>query len=203
MKKIILPIFILFAMILFYTLRIYKINGTSMNYGLIEGDMVLAYRQFDAIKRGDMLVIKHPLDPKDRLYIKRCAALPGDRFFQKERSFYLQIEGNSTKTKYLALSYDLQAVSTRYGYFIKDPYLKYYGIVHNWRLQVPKELTKLPLTTVSPGHYLMLGDFRDNSADSRFFGAVPRNWIFSKVIYVFKKPKDWITLINIEEAEKE
>jgi signal peptidase I len=203
MKKIILPIFILLAVILFYTLRIYKITGTSMNYGLIEGDMVLTYRQFDAIKRGDMLVIKHPLDPEDRLYIKRCAALPGDRFFQKERSFYLQIEANSTKTKQLALSYDLQAVSTRYGYFIKDPYLKYYGIVHNWRLQVPKELTKLPLTTVSPGHYLMLGDFRDNSADSRFFGAVPRNWIFSKVIYVFKKPKDWITLINIEEAEKE
>lgn len=203
MKKIILPIFILLAVILFYTLRIYKITGSSMNYGLIEGDMVLTYRQFDAIKRGDMLVIKHPLDPEDRLYIKRCAALPGDRFFQKERSFYLQIEANSTKTKQLALSYDLQAVSTRYGYFIKDPYLKYYGIVHNWRLQVPKELTKLPLTTVSPGHYLMLGDFRDNSADSRFFGAVPRNWIFSKVIYVFKKPKDWITLINIEEAEKE
>ncbi|WP_295421125.1 signal peptidase I [Sulfurovum sp.] len=186
-----------------YFIRIYKIDGTSMNYGLIEGDMVLTYRQFDDIHRGDMLVMKHPLDSQGRLYIKRCAALPGDMFFQKERSFYLQIEGNSAKTKQLALSHDLQAVSTQYGYFIKDPYLKYYGVVHNWKLQVPKELTELPLTTVSPDHYLMLGDFRDNSADSRFFGAVPRKWIFSKVIYVFKKPRNWMTLINIEEAEKE
>lgn len=201
MKKFIFILFVLF-LIGVYSIRIYKIDGTSMNYGLIEGDMVLAYGQFDTIDRGDMLVIKHPLDPEDRLYLKRCAALPGDKFFQKERSFYLQIEGNSIKTKQLALSHDLQAVSTQNGYFIKDPYLKYYGVVHNWRLQVPKELTKLPLTTVSPDHYLMLGDFRDNSADSRFFGAVPRKWIFSKIIYVFKKPGNWMTLINIEEAEK-
>ncbi len=187
----------------YYFMRIYKIDGTSMNYGLIDGDIVLTYRQFDSIHRGDMLVMKHPLDPEDRLYIKRCAALPGDIFFQKERSFYLQTEGNSTKTKQLAFSHDLQAVSTQYGYFIKDPYLKYYGVVHNWRLQVPKELTQLPLTRVPSDHYLMLGDFRDNSADSRFFGAVPRNWIFSKVIYVLKKPRNWMTLINIEEAEKE
>jgi len=202
MKKFFFSLFVLF-LIGAYSIRIYKIDGRSMNYGLIEGDMVLTYRQFDTIDRGDMLVMKHPLDPEDRLYLKRCAALPGDKFFQKERSFYLQIEGNSIKTKHLALSHDLQAVSTQYGYFIKDPYLKYYGVVHNWRLQVPKELTKLPLTTVSPDHYLMLGDFRDNSADSRFFGAVPRKWIFSKIIYVFKKPGNWMTLINIKEAEKE
>ncbi|RRS29901.1 MAG: hypothetical protein P794_09690 [Epsilonproteobacteria bacterium (ex Lamellibrachia satsuma)] len=184
-----------------YFIRIYKIDGTSMNYGLIEGDIVLTYRQLDAIHRGDMLVIKHPLDPEGRLYIKRCAALPGDIFFQKERSFYLQIEGNSVKTKQLALSHDLQAVSTQYGYFIKDPYLKYYGVVHNWRLQVPHELAQLPVTKIPKDHYLMLGDYRDNSSDSRFFGAVPRKWIYSKVIFIFKKPRNWMMLINIKEAD--
>ena len=199
MKKILFVLLILFLSGLYF-IRIYKIDGTSMNYGLVEGDMVLTYRQFDSIERGDMLVIRHPLDPEDRLYIKRCAALPGDIFFQKERSFYLQIEGNSTQTRQLALSHDLQAVKTKYGYFIKDPYLKYYGVVHNWRLRVPKELTKLPLTKVPSNHYLMLGDFRDNSTDSRFFGAVPRNWIFSKVIYILKKPGNWFTLINIKET---
>ncbi len=201
MKKFILPILILFS-VSFYMLRLYKISGTSMNYGLIEGDIVLTYRQFDVIHRGDMLVIKHPLDPEGRLYIKRCAALPGDKYFQKERSFYLQPEGNSTRTKVLAQTYDLQAVQTKDGYFLKDPYLKYYGAVHNWRLRVPKVLTQLPVTTVKPKHYFMLGDFRDNSADSRFFGAVPRSWIFSKVIYVFKKPRTWQELITVKEADE-
>ena len=202
MKKIYFILFLLVGLLLFYTLRFYKIEGTSMNYGLIEGDYVLTYRLFDTIERGDMLVIKHPKDPKGRLYIKRCAALPGDRFFQKERSFYLQIDGNSERTQKLAQIHDLQLVETKDGYFIKDPYMKYYDVVHNWRLTVPKVLTQLPVTTVQDDHYYMLGDYRDNSADSRFFGAVPRSWIFSKVIYIFKQPRTWKMLINIKEADE-
>ncbi len=61
----------------------------------------------------------------------------------------------------------------------------------------------MPLTTIEKDHYLMLGDYRDNSADSRFFGAVPRDWIFSKVIYIFKRPRTWDMLINIKEADEE
>jgi signal peptidase I len=80
--------------------------------------------------------------------------------------------------------------------------MKYYGAIHNWRLKVPYELTHLPLTTVKEGHYLMLGDYRDNSADSRFFGTVPRNWISSKAIYIFKRPRTWEMLINIKEVDE-
>ncbi len=47
-----------------------------MNYGLIDGDIVISTHFYDRIERGDMLVIGHLLDPKQRLYIKRCAALP-------------------------------------------------------------------------------------------------------------------------------
>ncbi|WP_084722030.1 signal peptidase I [Sulfurovum lithotrophicum] len=188
-------------LVLFSMFRIYKIDGTSMNYGMVEGDVVLCKRQVDTIKRGDMLVVRHPLDPKGRLYVKRCAALPGDRFFQKERFFYLQIDGDSSKTYQLALQYDLEVVSTKDGYFLKNPYLKYYGVVHNWNLKVPGELSKLPMMTVEDDHYYVLGDYRDNSADSRFFGAVPRDWVMSKVIYVLKKPRDWMTLLEIKEAD--
>ena len=201
MKKILAVIILIIS--LFYFFRIYRIDGTSMNYGLVENDIVITYRQFNTIARGDMLVIKHPLDPKNRLYIKRCAALPGDIFFEDKRSFYLQLDGNTTKTKVLADTHDITMVKTEQGYFIKDPYLKYYGVSHNWRLKVPKVLTELPVTTVKKDHYLMLGDYRDNSADSRFFGAVPRSWIFSKVIYIFKLPRNWSELINIKEADKE
>jgi len=199
MKKTIF--FTALAILLLSTLRIYKIEGTSMNYGLTDGDIVLNSRYFLSVKRGELFAIKHPNDPENRLYIKRCTALPEDSFFQKNRSFYLQVESNSTKTKALALSYDLQLVETRYGYFLKDPYRKYYGVVHNWNLKVPKVLKELPLQKVDTGHYMMMGDFRDNSADSRFFGAVPRSWITSKVICIMKKPKTWISLIKIKEAD--
>jgi signal peptidase I len=202
MKKLryLLPILVVAA--LFYAFRLYKIDGTSMNYGLVDGDLVVSYRLFHTIRRGDMLVFRHPDDPDDRLYIKRCVALPGDRFFEKERSFYLQLEGDSEKTRQLAQHHDLTLVKTRWGYFLKDPYQKYYGIVHNRRLLVPSVLTTLPMTTVPPHHYYMLGDYRDNSADSRFFGAVPRSWIYSKIVLIIKKPHNWLSLVNIEEADK-
>jgi signal peptidase I len=202
MKKVsLLVILIVLFLALSYSFQIYRIDGTSMNYGLVDGDTVLCDRHFDSIDRGDMLVVEHPLDPEKRLYIKRCAALPGDRFFQEERSFFLQLEGNSSKTYRLGQSHDLEVVSAKEGYFIKDPYLKYYGVVHNWRLEVPKVLTKLPVSTVPPDHYYMLGDYRDNSADSRFFGAVPFDWVHSKVAYVLKKPRAWSMLINIKETD--
>jgi len=199
MKKILAVIILIIS--LFYFFRIYKIDGTSMNYGLLEDDIVITSTQFDTIHRGDLLVMRHPQDPEDRLYIKRCAALPGDKFFEKERVFYLQIAGDSNKTKNLAHTYDLKLSLTKEGYFLKAPYRNYYNIVHNWHLDVPTELSEIALTTIEKGHYLMLGDYRDNSADSRFFGAVPRAWIYSKVILIVKKPTKWLDLIAIEEVD--
>lgn len=201
MKKRYYLYLLVVVLILAYYFRIYRIDGTSMNYGLIEGDIVITYRQFKEIKRGDLLVMRHPLDPGHRLYIKRCAALPKDKVFEKARAFYLQIEGDSNRTKVFAERYDLDLVHTTEGYFLKDPYLKYYGVVHNWRLRVPHELDHIPVVTVPKGHYYMLGDYRDNSTDSRFFDAVPRSWIYSKVIYVWKHSHDWLTLLQIKEAD--
>jgi len=200
MKKVYFALFLLF-LLFFYTLRVYKLEGTSMNYALVEGDYALTYRLFQTIERGDLLVIRHPKDPYDRLYVKRCVALPGDRIFQKNRTFYLQIEGNSKLTKKMSLAYDLTVVNTPYGYFLKDPYVKYYGVVHNKRLDVPEVLTTLPLTTIAEKHYFMMGDYRDNSADSRFFGAVPREWVCSKVVYVVKRVHNWKKLLAIKEAD--
>lgn len=194
-------VILILVVILALTLRIYRIDGTSMNYGLIENDIVISQRVFETIRRGDLLVMRHPEDPEKRLYIKRCAALPSDSFFEKNRAFYLQLESNSTKTKQWADRYRLTAVKTPLGYFLKEPYRRYYGVVHDWGLRVPSELTTLPFQKVKKGHYLLLGDFRDNSADSRFFGAVPRSWIMSKVILIVKFPRSWKALLKIKEAD--
>ena len=184
-----------------YFIGLYRIDGTSMNYGLIENDIVIVRKHFFAIHRGDLVVIRHPLDVEKRLYIKRCVAVGKDRFFEKERLFYLQLEGNSTQTKSYALRYHLHTQQTPLGYFLKAPYENYYPIVHNTYLQVPPPLEHLPLTTIPQGYFYTLGDYRDNSADSRFYGAVPRAWIVAKVIAIFKIPRPWKSLLEIPEAD--
>ena len=200
MKKTIATV-LLVALPLWYFLGIYRVDGTSMNYGLIENDIVITAKYFHTIARGDLLVISHPQDLQGRLYLKRCTAVGGDRFFEKGRTFYLQLEGNTTKTKRYAQAYDLEAVATPSGYFLKEPYRKYYGVVHNSRLIVPPPLDHLPVTTVPKNHYYTLGDYRDNSADSRFYGAVPRAWVRSKVITIIKFPRTWEHLLRIKEAD--
>jgi len=193
-------LFLVVAAVLFF--RIYRIDGTSMNYGLTQGDIVISSRYFQTVERGELFVIRHPDDPYGRLYIKRCTAVPKDRYFERKRLFYLQLEGNSEKTGMFAQKYGLVQTDTPFGVFLKEPYARYYGVVHDWRLSVPAELTTLPLMEVKKGHYLMLGDFRDNSADSRFFGAVPREWIHSKVLFILKRPKSWESLLSIKEADE-
>ena len=194
-------LFFLLLAVMLYFFRIYRIDGTSMNYGLVDGDIVISTTRFSSIKRGELFVIQHPLDPEGRLYIKRCTAIPKDRFFEERRMFYLQLEGDSSLTQKVANAHALPFVRTKEGYFLKEPYAKFYGVVHDWNLLVPPELTHLPVTEVEPEHYLMLGDFRDNSADSRFFGAVPKGWIRSKVIYILKTPRSWEELLSIKEAD--
>ncbi len=203
MRKIVWIVLGLAVLYLAWHLRLYRIDGTSMNYGLIEGDLVLTWRDGSGpIARGDLVVVRHPQDPQGRLYLKRCVALPGDRFFLSDRLFYLQLDGNSTRTREWALRYGLSWAQRREGVFLREPYARYYPVVHANDLVVPTVLREQPLTTIPPGHYYTLGDFRDNSADSRYYGPVPRSWIRSRAILIFKLPRQWRELIAIDEAEE-
>jgi signal peptidase I len=172
-----------------------------MNYGLIEGDVVVAVTRFGTIERGDLLVIRHPEDPQHRLYVKRCVALPGDRYFIRDRRLYLQLEHNATLTARTALQYGLETVTTPEGVYLKEPLSAYYGIVHNPNLTLPKTMTDHTSETIPKEHYYTMGDYRDNSADSRIYGPVPRSWITARIVAILKWPRSWQELIAIEEAE--
>ena len=189
------------ALFLGFFVRVYRIDGTSMNYGLIDGDLVLAWRRPGTIHRGDLLVVRHPDDPQQRFYIKRCVALPGDRYFVKERLLYLQLEHNATLTARLAATYGLETAPTQEGVYLKEPYRPYYGIVHNPNLVLPKTMTDHTPETIPDAHYYTMGDYRDNSADSRIYGPVPRSWIIARIVMILKWPHNWNDLIAIQEAD--
>jgi len=188
-----------------FFVRPYRVSDISMNYALTDGDLVWVenvtagihvpsffflvdrhlWSREKGIRRGDVLAFRHPLD--SRLYLKRCVALPGDRLFQENKHLYLQIAGDSGETLRFAASHGLTPVRMKGRWWLKDPYASFYPVVHRAEVIGPKELLEYPETAVPPHHFFLMGDFRDDSTDSRFFGPVPYDRIYYRVWYVWKR----------------
>lgn len=169
------------------------IPSASMHPNLLEGDVVLVNRLAFDLKvpltnvvlahlgeprRGDIVTFHSPRD--NMLLIKRVVALPGDVVeMRNERLFinghgadYRVVEqsldsvgGAATRALQLAESWNGKAGEPRHHIQIMPDVL------------APRTFGPV---TVPPGEYLMLGDNRDNSADSRMIGLVPRKLLVGR-----------------------
>ena len=106
-------------------------------------------------KRGDVVVFHYPNDPK-RYFIKRIIGLPGDTIIFKDRGVYIK---NSENPDGLKLS---------------EPYLS--------QITIPGEKTEV---VVGEDEYFVMGDNRDNSNDSRYWGFVPQENILGRAMFVW------------------
>ncbi|TWI63549.1 signal peptidase I [Pseudoduganella lurida] len=166
------------------------IPSGSMRPNLLEGDVVFVNRLAYDVKvpltdislahtgdpqRGDVVTFSSPEDGT-RL-IKRIAALPGDtvelrgeRLLINGRQADYTVIGNAVE--HMAPLGDLQAL-----------HLREHSGTADYRIQVLPQVTAMrdfgPVT-VPADSYLMLGDNRDNSGDSRVFGTVPRNLLIGR-----------------------
>ena len=167
------------------------IPSASMRPNLLEGDVVFVNRLAFNVKlpltdivlqhtgepqRGDIVTFSSPRDGT-RL-IKRIVALPGDTVEMRDERLIIngreaRYELQDTVGENMAAVGQLQAqrLSER---STASP-------AHRIQLlpQVPARRSFAPVT-VPAGQYMMLGDNRDNSADSRYFGFVPRALLIGK-----------------------
>lgn len=171
----------------------FEIPTGSMEGTLLIGDRLLvnkqAYAPSDAIsrwllpyrdpQRGDIIVFRFPLD-LNQAYVKRVIGVPGDRIHLEGRQLFLN--GAAVEEPYK---------SKRIGGMdlYRDNFPKYADMsatplaaralemhrkyVHNGELVVPD------------GYYFAMGDNRDNSLDSRYWGLVPRDNIIGKPLIVY------------------
>ena len=167
------------------------IPSASMRPNLLEGDVVFVNRLAFNLKvpltdivlqrlgepqRGDIVTFSSPKDGT-RL-IKRIIALPGDTVEMREEQLVI----NGQPAQYTAL--DTAPETIAHVGQLTARRIRERNQTEQHRIQVLPQIAgaarNFAPVTVPADHFLMLGDNRDNSADSRYFGFVPRNLLIGK-----------------------
>jgi len=162
----------------------YKIPTGSMEETLLVGDFLLANKfvygmrlpipfvdiKLPAIsdpKPGDIVIFKYPNDPSQN-YIKRCIAVEGQRIKIVDKQVF--VDGKPVPLP-------------EHGQFIDSRILPYYnrGFGEPWGIGIRDNM---PEMVVPEGYLFMMGDNRDNSADSRFWGFLDRRLVLGKAMLI-------------------
>ena len=162
-----------------FVVQAFKIPTGSMEENLLIGDHLLvnkfafgptasavekAVLPIADIKRGDVLVFKFPVEP-ERDFIKRVIGLPGETVELRAKKVYI----NGT------------ALDEPYVHFLEAP-----GSESEYHEATSFDVREnYGPVTVPPDHYFMMGDNRDNSQDSRYWGFLPRDLVKGKALVIY------------------
>ncbi len=210
------PVIIAVFLLRSFLFEPFKIPSGSMIPTLLVGDLILVNKftyglrlpvintkitQGNAPQRGDVMVFRYP--PKPSLdYIKRVVGVPGDEVAYLNKR--LSINGKAVETNALPEFFDEDAMryfkqfeeglGEKKHRLLNDdnrpafvPGADEFEFKSNCRYSVEGVVCKVP-----EGHYFMMGDNRDNSLDSRYWGFVPDKNIVGRAFFVwmnFGNPK--------------
>jgi len=174
-----------------FTAQPFRIPSASMEPTLLVGDFLLVNKNLPAVRpagatiappsiihRGQIVVFHYPVDPSRDL-IKRVIGLPGDRL--RLHDGRVLIDGRA-----LDEPYAVYRASARDAYRDEFPrvdradpsinsrwWIEMHGLVQDGELTIP------------PDRYFVLGDNRNDSQDSRYWGLVPREAIVGRPFLIY------------------
>jgi len=182
-----------------FIVQAFKIPTPSMEDNLLVGDHLLvnkfvfgargslldALLPLKPIKRGDVIVFKYPKD-LTKHYVKRAIGLPGDHIKIVDKQVY--VNGVALNEPYKIHKAPPGSYPDRFGDFFPPKPLGgrvYHSVGGDEDPYWYEEYTKDGELVVPPNNYFAMGDNRDNSADSRFWGFVPREFIVGKGLIIY------------------
>jgi signal peptidase I len=138
-------------------------------------------------KRGDIIVFRYPMDISQN-YVKRCMGLPGDRIKVVDKELWL----NGHKLAEPYVQHIFPRIEPYRDNFPAEPY----GPVYDRARKMLTDNVVNGEVVVPEESYFAMGDNRDNSLDSRYWGFVPRENIIGKPLVIFwsydAPTEDWV-----------
>ncbi|MGA7376678.1 MAG: signal peptidase I [Candidatus Sulfotelmatobacter sp.] len=149
------------------------------------GDYLMPYRR---VQRGDIVVFHYPVNPAQH-FVKRVIGVPGDRLrLINKRVFVNGVALNEPHAQFSRSASDL----------FRDNFPRLdvaAGETPEWWVQLSK-LVEDGQLIVPQGHYFVMGDNRDDSYDSRYWGFVPQANIIGRPLLIYwsvKEPDSEVT----------
>jgi len=156
-----------------WVFQAFKIPTGSMEPNLLVGDHLIVNKMtFSSIHRGDIVVFKFPKEP-ERDFIKRVIGLPGDKLELKRKTVY--VNG--------------QALTEPYAHFLESPRAENDPVSDDVRQDYGP-------VTVPSDQYFMMGDNRDNSEDSRYWGFLPMSYVKGKAEFMYFSLSEEASLLS-------
>ena len=197
------PVLLLILLFRSFLAEPFKIPSGSMMPTLLVGDFILVNKFAYGLrlpvlntkilavgepKRGDVFVFRYPENPKED-YIKRVIGLPGDEITYRNKTLF--INGKEIPESYLGPYTGPTEPSNRMnGAQVKLEQLE--GVDHRI-MELPQfQIGHEGTWKVPDGYYFAMGDNRDNSLDSRFWGFVPEANLVGKALVIWMNWDDGI-----------
>ena len=188
------PVFAFVFVLRAFVVEPFRIPSGSMIPTLLIGDFILVNKYEYGIKfpifnsqlieigrpqHGDVVVFRYPLDPSTP-FIKRVIGLPGDNIRIEDKHVYVnekEVVWRDEKT-YIGIHSAARHTGSKV-------HQEMAGGNNHAVLISPSRYSADESFSVPSGHYFVLGDNRDNSRDSRFWGFVPKENLMGKAFYIW------------------
>jgi len=180
-----------------FIVQAFQIPSESMENTLLVGDYLLVNKlcyggnglgdhlmPYQKISRGDIIVFHYPVDPSQH-FVKRVIGVPGDRLRMISKRVW--INGKLLEEPYVRF---IEPPNDAFRDNFPRTDIPAARLVGSWWLEMRK-LVEDGQLIIPEGHYFVMGDNRDDSEDSRYWGFVPRENIIGRPLVIYWSVRDW------------